>query len=440
MWRSVRRNRNCNTSPAELARHSGKPRKSVLDFATAETRPTASGTQDTRYEMNERRGVQISKRAQPVNLQEVTTGQIFGHNRPMNALQPWQLLLITLAGWINRHQQDVISYIQEENRILKGKLKGKRIRFTDDERHRLAVKGKALGRKVLDQFASVVTPDTILAWHRKLIAQKWDYSNKRGPGRLRTAEKIRELTVQMAQENPRWGYTTIMGMLANLGHVVARETVRNILKEHGIEPAPDRSKRIPWSTFLKSHWGCLAATDLFTVEVWSRFGLTRYYVLFFIRMSDRSVHLAGITRQPHAGWIKQIARNITDPVDGFLLGVRYLIMDRDAIFTAEFRSFLKQEGVNAVRLPPRSPNLNAYAERFVRTIKESCLSHMIFFGEGSLRRAIREFLQHYHHERNHQGLGNRLIDPGEEVNVSEGEITCRARLGGLLRYYYRQAA
>ena len=183
-----------------------------------------------------------------------------------------------------------------------------------------------------------------------------------------------------------------------------------------------------------------AAADLFSVEIWSSSGLTRYYVLFFIRLSDWCVHIAGITPQPHAGWIKQVARNVTDPVDGFLLGIRYLIMDRDAIFTGEFRSFLRDQGVKAVRLPARSPNLNAYAERFVRTIKETCLNRMILFGEGSLRRAINEFAKYYHHERNHQGLGNRLIDPREEIGATDGAVECRERLGGLLRYYYRQAA
>jgi transposase InsO family protein len=358
----------------------------------------------------------------------------------MNALRPWQLLLVALAGWINRQQQDVIGYIQEENRILKNKLKGKRIRFTDDERRRLAVKGKVLGRKVLREVASIVTPDTILAWHRKLVAQKWDYSKRRGPGCPPVKEEIAELTVRMARENPSWGYTTIRRALYNLGHVVARETVRNILKEHGIEPAPERSTRMPWSTLLKSHWDCIAAVDLFTVEIWSCVGLTRYYALFFIRLSSRRVCVAGMTTQPHANWIKQIARHVTDPIDGFLLGTRYLIMDRDTIFTKEFRSFLKQEGVKAVRLPPRSPNLNTHAERFVRTIKESCLDRMIFFGEDSLRRAISEFVRYYHHERNHQGLGNRLIDPREEIGATDGPVACRERLGGLLRYYYRQAA
>lgn len=209
----------------------------------------------------------------------------------MQIIESWQILLVALAGWMNRHQQGVITYIQEENRILKNKLNGKRIRFTDDERRRLAVKGKALGRKILREVASIVTPETILAWHRKLIAQKWDFSSRRRPGRPRVMKDINELTVRMAKENPTWGYTTIMGALNNLGHIVARGTVANILKEHGIEPAPERSKGMPWSTFLKSHWGSIAATDLFTVEVWTASGLVRLYVLFFIKLSNRSVHI-----------------------------------------------------------------------------------------------------------------------------------------------------
>ena len=163
----------------------------------------------------------------------------------MNVLQPWQFLLVSPAGWINRHEQDVITYIQEENRILKGKRKSKRIRFTDDERRRLAVKGKALGRKVLRDVASIVTPDTILAWHRKLIAQKWDYSSRRGPGRPRVMTNIFELTVRRAQENPNWSWTSIRGALANLGHRVARGAISNILREHGLEPAPQRKPLAP---------------------------------------------------------------------------------------------------------------------------------------------------------------------------------------------------
>ncbi len=138
--------------------------------------------------------------------------------------------------------------------------------------------------------------------------------------------------------------------------------------------------------------------------------------------------------------MQQNGRNVTDAFDGFLPGIRYVILDRDKIYTDAFRDLLRQAGTKVVRLPPRSPNLNAYAERFVRTIKESCLNRMIFFGERSLRNAIREFLEHYHHERNHQGLENRLIDPQHEIGSRAGSVACHERLGGVLRYYYRDAA
>jgi hypothetical protein len=168
--------------------------------------------------------------------------------------------------------------------------------------------------------------------------------------------------------------------------------------------------------------------------------LVRYHVLFFIKLSNRRVHIAGIASQPDGAWVKQIARNITDPFDGFLLDIRYLIMDRDPVFTAQFRHFLKEQGTKVVRLPARSPNLNAYVERFVRTIEEGCLNQAIFFSERSLRRAVQELAAYYHHERNHQGIGNRLIDPLTEVGSVNGTVDCRERLGGMLRYYYRDAA
>ena len=153
---------------------------------------------------------------------------------------------VTVAGWINRHQQDVIDYLIEENRVLKGQMKGKRLRLTDDERHRLAVKGKALGRKVLEEVATIVTPDTIMAWYRKLIARKWDYSWRRKPGRPRTKQDLTDLILRLARENSSWGYTRIQGALSHLGHDVSRGTIANILKENGLEPAHERSKRTPW--------------------------------------------------------------------------------------------------------------------------------------------------------------------------------------------------
>ena len=355
-------------------------------------------------------------------------------------LDPLRFVAIALAGWLNQQQQDIIDYLREENRVLREQIGNRRLRLSDEQRRRLAVKAKKLGHKLLGEVATIVTPDTLLAWHQKLIARRYDGSQRRGPGRPRVMEEIRRLVVRMAGENHSWGYTRIRGALANLGHRVGRSTVANILKEHGIEPAPERYKKTTWREFLQAHWEVLAAADFFTVEVWTRSGLVRYVVLFVIELSTRRVEIAGVAPQPDGPWMTQISRNWTDVFDGFLVGKRFLIHDRDPLFTLEFRETLAAAGVQAVRLPPRSPNLNAYAERFVRSIKESCLDRMILFGERSLSRAIKEFVSHYHRERNHQGLGNQLILPEHHGAQTEGPIECRQRLGGMLKYYYRQAA
>jgi transposase InsO family protein len=244
----------------------------------------------------------------------------------------------------------------------------------------------------------------------------------------------------MATENRDWGYGRIQGALANLGHLVARGTIANILKQHGLEPARERSRKTTWKEFLARHWEVLVAADFFTVEVWTSRGLRRYVVLFLIDLSTRRVEIAGVAAQANGLWMAQVARNLSDDVDGFLKEKRYLIHDRDPLFTAEFQAILNASGVQSVKLPARSPNLNAHAERFVRTIKESCLERMILFGEGSLRKAIREFVSHYHFERNHQGLDNHLIVSDESHARNEGPIRRRERLGGMLNYYYREAA
>jgi transposase InsO family protein len=356
-----------------------------------------------------------------------------------NVIQPFHLLVIALAGWLNRHQQEVIDYLIEENRVLKEQLEGQRLRFTDEQRIRLAVKAKVLGRRLLDELETLVTPDTLLAWHRKLIAQKWTYARK-GAGRPRVAQEITDLVLRMARENVSWGYDRIQGALANLGYIVAPNTVKNILKRHGIEPAPEREKRTSWNTFLKAHWDVMAATDFFTVEVWTPRGLVTYYVLFIIHLSTRSVHIAGVTTAPNGAFMKQVARNLTDVSDGFLLNSRYLIMDRDTKYTDDFRDHLDREGVKPVRCPVRAPNCNAFAERFVRSIKEECVDRLILFGESSLRRALRAYVVHYHTERNHQGVGNRLLEPLAKVGSTNDLVHCRERLGGMLNYYYREAA
>jgi len=236
----------------------------------------------------------------------------------------------------------------------------------------------------------------------------------------------------MATENRDWGYTRIIGALANLGHQVARGTVANILERNGLEPAPERKRKTSWKEFLQRHWDSIVAADFFTVEVWTCHGLQRFMVLFFMDLSTRKVQVAGIGSAANGVWMKQIARNLTDAEDGMLRRKRYLIHDRDPLFTAEFLELIATTGVMSVKLPPRSPNLNAHAERFVRTVKESWIDRMILFGGGSLRRALREFTAHYHLERNHQGLKNRLIVPLQTQAGKTGAMRRKARLGGLL--------
>jgi transposase InsO family protein len=275
-----------------------------------------------------------------------------------------------------------------------------------------------LGRKLLAEIVTVVTPETLLAWHRRLITQKYDGNRKRGPGRPKTGAEIEALVVRMATENRSWGYLRLQGALSNLGHLLGRGTIANILKRHGIEPAPERSRKTTWKEFLAQHWDFLVAADFFTVEVWTRRGLQRFIV--FLDLSTRQVEIAGIASTANGLWMSQMGRKVTDAVDGILRGKRYLIHDRDPLFTAEFLDVLASTGVKSVKLPLRSPHLNSYAERFVRSIKESCLDRLILFGESSLRSTVREFVRHYHHERNHQGLGNKLLNP---------EPTCPHEMG-----------
>ena len=254
-------------------------------------------------------------------------------------------------------------------------------------RCRLARKAHALGRKLLSELDTLVTPDTLLRWYRHLIARKLTYSHRPGPGRPRVMTTIVDLVIRMALENPSWGYTRIQGAMANLGHQVGRGTIANILKDNGIDPAPARDAHTRWSTFLKAHWECLTATDFLSVEVFTLKGMITYYLLFFIDLASRKVHVAGITPHPDNAWMTQIARNVTDTHDGFLRHTRYLI--------------------------------------FVR--------------RASLQHAVTHYLTHYHAERNHQGLQNRLLHPAPAVVPSQ-PVRQRQRLGGLLNYYYRAAA
>jgi len=352
------------------------------------------------------------------------------------------VLIAMVAGWLQRHQQQVITYLIEENRVLKAQLGGRRLRLTDTDRRRLATLAHPLGRQRLKEVAILVTPDTLMRWYKRLIAQKFDGSKQRRQrGRPRVAEEIELLVVRMAEENRTWGSRRIQGALANLGHQIDKLTVRNILRRHHMEPAPQRRKAgMSWAQFLKLHWDVLAATDFFTVEVATWHGFVTYYVLVIIDLATRRVQIAGITPHPTAAFMQQCARQLTDPLEGFLVGKRYLIHDRDTKFTQAFDGLLKASGVEPILLPPRSPNLNAYCERFIRSIKEEALEQMVILGACALSYAIQQYLDHYHTERNHQGLDNQLIAREGAVGCHTGHVVRRERLGGLLSYYHREAA
>lgn len=353
--------------------------------------------------------------------------------------QPWQLVILILAGWLNREQQRIIEYQRTEIQVLIDLFGGKRILLNPNQRRRLAIKGKVLGRKQLEQFGTLFTPDTILRWHRTLVAKKWDYSSKRQPGRPRIRQVIVDLILRFARENPAWGCDRVQGELAKVGYKISDTTVENVLKQHGIEPAPTRKRTGSWETFLKSHWDVMASIDFTTVEVWTKSGLVTFYLLFVMELKTRRVHFAGCTSSPHEVWMKQLARELTNCEDGFLDGKRYLIMDRDTKFCESFRVFLSNEGVKPVRLPPRSPNMNAHLERFFGSLKSECLDRLILFGEKATRNAVSQYLAHYHAERPHQALGNELIVPLEQPPDTSTKIETTERLGGLLRSYRRAA-
>jgi len=208
------------------------------------------------------------------------------------------------------------------------------------------------------------------------------------------------------------------------------------LKRSGLTPNPDRLKKTTWKEFIKAHWESLAAIDFFTTEIYTIKGLTRYMVLVVIDYSTRKVEVAGIVKQDYGNWIKQIAKNLTEPFGGFLEDKRYLIHDRDPLFTQEFRKIMGFSGIKTIRTLPMAPNLTPIVERFVRSIKSECLNNMLIFGETHLRYCVEQCCLHYYHERPHQGLSNNIIEPPLQGN---GKITCYERLGGLLKSYRRAA-
>ncbi len=297
---------------------------------------------------------------------------------------------------------------------------------------------------------TVASTSTVQRWYRQL--KKGTLSKPAARvGRPRTSDEIEKLVVRMATENPTWGYLRIVGELKRNGITLARNTVAEILKRHGIEPIDPqrRTRESTWKQFLAEHNTEIAATDFFTIDVWSWLGWfigkRTIYVLFAIHLATRKVEILGTTDHPTEEFMNQVARNATmDDVGWFKrMGVRYLIQDRDTKFCDNFRGVLERAGIESIRTPARSPNLNAYAERWVRTVKQECLRRLTILGYGALNRALKEFLEHYHHHRPHQSLGNsppeshiRKPEHGENA----GRIRCVESCEGVLRHYCRSAA
>jgi hypothetical protein len=287
-----------------------------------------------------------------------------------------------MAGWLNRKQLDVINYLHAENEILKEQLetKGVKLKLSNTQRRKLAKRGKKLGRKGLLEYASIVTPDTILYWHRKLVALKYTAKRKINTDRQEEMAVIKEFCVKFAEENPKWGYARIQGALANLGYTVSESSVGNILKAAGVEPSPERMRKSNWKQFVRSHMATMCVADFLTTEVWTMKGLVRYHTLFVMNLAKRQVQIAHIGCQVNGQVMAQVARNLTDWDDGFLDGMKCFVCDHDPLFTVQFEAILDSSDVTLLRTRVATPQQNGYAERFVKSIKEECLNRMIFFG------------------------------------------------------------
>ncbi len=350
--------------------------------------------------------------------------------------KPHTMLLMMLAGWINRHQQDMIEYLKTENKILREKLGKKRLLLNDSQRRRLAILGKKLSRKALAEVCQIFFPETILRWHRMLVARKYDGAKRRGMGRPQISDELRAAIMDVAKDNRDWGYIRIQGQLKYLGFKVSIATIGRVLKKAGLEPQPDRKRKTTWAEFIKTHWQSLSACDFFTTEIYTVKGLTQYMVFVVIDYATRKVEIAGIVEQAYDDWMKQIAKNLTDPFCGFLKDKKYLIRDRDPFYTEGFIEMLKAGGVKSVKSMPLAPNFSPFVERFIRSIKSECLDRMIILSEAHLRYCIEQYIAHYHTERAHQSLDNTIIEPPPQ---GTGDIIRQERLGGLLKFYRRAA-
>ncbi|MBN2258364.1 MAG: transposase [Anaerolineaceae bacterium] len=346
-------------------------------------------------------------------------------------------LLTKIERLIDRDLALANDFLRCQNGIYQRIIKERfgKVPLTETDRRQLVHTGLKV-RHQLEQLITIVKPETLLAWHRRLKKQKWTFDNTaKKPGRPALPQQTQELVLKLAYENRTWGYNRISGELRKLGHNASPTTIGAILKEHGLPPSPDRNG-MSWKQFIAAHLPCTWAADFFTEEVWTLCGLVTFYVLFFIHLGSRRVMIAGVTPHPDAQWVAQQARNFSMVLQEIPHKCRYIIHDRDACFLP-LDTILQTDGIKVVKTPPHAPQCNAFAERFVREARET-LDQIIPLGEGHFRHVLKCIENHHNTERPHQGIGNRVPLPYNypDAPTPPDLIRCKASLGGLLNHYY----
>jgi putative transposase len=349
-------------------------------------------------------------------------------------------MVVRVFGWLallarsDRAKDAEILILRHQVAVLQRQVKTPRLSWAD--RAVLVALARLLPGSYLRELRLIISPRTLLRWHADLVRRNWAYP-RRGPGRPRTAPAIRALILEMARDNPGWGYRRIHGELTGLGYKLAPSTVWQILKDAGIDPAPRRSGQT-WRAFLQAQAETILAVDFFHVDT---VFLRRLYVLFFIEHGTRRVHLAGITAHPTGEWVTQQARNLLMDLQDRADGLKFLIRDRDTKFTTAFDAVFTTIGVRIIRTPVRAPRANAIAERWIASGRRECLDRMLITGERHLRLVLSEYADHYNTRRPHRTLHQnppagprRTRDPGAKVRVLR-----RDRLGGLIHEYAQVA-
>jgi putative transposase len=342
--------------------------------------------------------------------------------------------LLVLFGRCDRSKELEILVLRHQPTVMRRQVE--RPRFSERDRLLLAVFSRMLPRRSWQAF--VVRPETLLRWHRRLIARHWTYPHRR-PGRPAIANERRELIVRLARENRGWGYLRIVGELRKLGIDVSATLVRNVLKDAGIPPAPQRG-RLDWRSFLRQHAATTLACDFLTVDTVL---LRRLYVLVFIHLGSRRIEYVACSSNPDSAWMLQQARNLLMALDDRGRRVRFLIHDRDANFSRAFDHVFQNLGVDAIRTPVRAPNANAYIERWVGTLRRECLDRLLIVNRRQLEHVLRVYVRHYNAERPHRALGPQSPDravttptvAAHAKSVSGTAIRRRDLLGGLIHEY-----